>query len=152
MITSKNQALLIGAIAERFDMLGKPGLHLSGVSIDTGGLYGQAVIEAGYKIGFVARQLTGVNPPEDEGLEAAYEKFSAPFVNYQPAGGESYWEEDSYHGNALNILKEHKELILRIARELWDFFPELYKRFGQDFQGMDPETFFHEHVSSCVFG
>ncbi len=150
MISHDKQEELYRFVASRFGMNDKPRLHLTGL-FTTGGCNGQAVIEAGYNIGYVARQLTDGEMPDGDALEAVYEKLSAPFANYQPVGHDSYWEEDAYHANALHILRVHKELIFRIARELWDLFPEIHQRFGEHAPGMEPATFFREHMGGFAF-
>lgn len=147
MLSYENNRALFTWLCEKFDIP----TYLEGGLFATGGAKANAIIEAGYNLGYVARQTSDEGKLEEDALLWAYEKAISPLRTRQPVGRESHWEEDAYYGNAYIILRDKKELIFRVARELWVLFPEIYERFGGEYPDLEPANFFRSHTDSCVF-
>jgi hypothetical protein len=142
MITRQQQVELDGWLCAHFGMPE----HFSDGSFMTGGYKGPAVVTAAYNIGVVARERTPTGEPIDAALSTAYDELVKETARYTYSYKERDWDLDANKANFKRIVRDHKELILRVAHELWDLFPEIYARYGSEHPNMEPKAFFGLHT------
>ena len=116
----------------------------------TGGYSVATIVDAGYNIGFQARQLCGSGPLTDDVIETQFEQLVDDIKRNTPCFTGKHIDEDTalHYTSIVEVLTKHRDTVLRVACELWELFPQIYAEYGQNHLGMTPEDFF----DSCTEG
>ncbi len=119
----------------------------------TGGYSVATIVDAGYNIGFQARQLCGSGPLTDDVIETQFEQLVDCIRQNTPGfTGKRMDEDETIHlMNIERALTKHRDTVLRVACELWELFPQIYVRYGQDHLGLTPEQFFGFYTEGPAF-
>lgn len=150
MITREQLIELYNELSHHFGLSpDKLTLGIGGFAL-TGGYSVATIMDAGYNIGFQARQLCGSGPLTDDVIETQFEQLVDCIRQSIPGfSGKRIDEDETIHFmNIERALTKHRDTVLRVARELWELFPQIYVRYGQDHPGLTPEQFF----GSCTEG